>query len=314
MPAQFEGAHKAFRELEHNFLYALTKGDTAAADFAHKYSALKGLAFPGSDTSFDDLSTLTLAHAAASSISIIAGSFDELESQWNPELDLVEQLVRSMSLSSHEDEASTLNTNLPIEPKTKTVISINRLPIEDLEPIREWLLQNLANPYPSLSAKRDLIKHTNVSMKILNDWFSHSRSKIGWTKIVKRHFEGDRPRAIDCAYRVLFGHESAHRQSKEVIRDFENMRRAAEALCGIEPSRPLVDKLSSTVPSNRTSTRKRTSRSDEEDARASPLSADDEERAAKRSRNDGSVKRTRRSTRPYVRLSFHRFSSILTLI
>lgn len=93
-----------------------------------------------------------------------------------------------------------------------------------------WLLKHLDNPYPSLATKRSLCKQSGLSLKVLAEWFSHTRRRIGWTSISKRYFEGDRQMTRDCIHRVLFEPSRPLGYSKEIIESVENMKMVAERL------------------------------------------------------------------------------------
>ncbi|KAL5533897.1 hypothetical protein ACEPAG_357 [Sanghuangporus baumii] len=69
----------------------------------------------------------------------------------------------------------------------------------------EWLLAHLHNPYPTVSVKKRIASEAGVSVKTIEDWFTNTRRRIGWTSIVQKHFRNSRSEAIDCALSVLNG-------------------------------------------------------------------------------------------------------------
>lgn len=88
-------------------------------------------------------------------------------------------------------------------------------------------------------------------MKEISDTLSQTRRRIGWTSISKRHFQGNRQLTIDCAT-ILFLESCGHLfYSKDIIRDFENMRDAAKKLLDRSTSRCRAEEVLDATPGRR---------------------------------------------------------------
>lgn len=94
----------------------------------------------------------------------------------------------------------------------------------------KWVLHNLHNPYPSLATKKSLAKESDISVKLLSDWLSNIRRRIGWNAFSNQYFKGDRALTIDCAQRILLEDVHALPYSQKIMHDFLRVKEAAERL------------------------------------------------------------------------------------
>lgn len=99
----------------------------------------------------------------------------------------------------------------------------------DICEAREWALDHLYNLYPPRKTKQTLAKQSAASEAYINSWFTHLRRRIGWTKIVKSHFKGNKALAIDAARSVFFeGEEAMQCVGKPIYNALMAMKKRAQ--------------------------------------------------------------------------------------
>ncbi|KAF8119220.1 C-terminal domain of homeodomain 1-domain-containing protein [Boletus edulis] len=93
-----------------------------------------------------------------------------------------------------------------------------------------WLLENIANPYPSSEFRASLAQRYNYPVSAVSSWFANVRRRMGWTALCRDFFRNRRADAVDAAYHVLVEEDSNYQLGPEVIHAFVAMKVAAEGL------------------------------------------------------------------------------------
>ncbi|KAF8545987.1 hypothetical protein OG21DRAFT_1518416 [Imleria badia] len=93
-----------------------------------------------------------------------------------------------------------------------------------------WLLENIANPYPSPTVKASLAQRYNCSLSAINSWFVNARRRMGWTALCRDHFNSCRANALDAAYRALVREDPNRQLPEDIIHAFFSVKVAAEEL------------------------------------------------------------------------------------
>lgn len=102
---------------------------------------------------------------------------------------------------------------------------------------RDWALEHLYDLYPQKKTKQALAMQMNLSVDAVTAWFMRLRRRIGWNKIVKKYFGGDRAFAIDAARSVFLEREAAEQRIRRPIYDaFLLMEKRAEDI--LKPPSP----------------------------------------------------------------------------
>lgn len=98
----------------------------------------------------------------------------------------------------------------------------------DMHDVRQWALDHLYNPYPSKKSKQLLSKRSGLTENQVSSWFTQLRRKIGWSKIVKKHYKGDKAQAIHAAQSIYSGEVKEQHISPLVSEAFSSMKMRAE--------------------------------------------------------------------------------------
>ena len=93
-----------------------------------------------------------------------------------------------------------------------------------------WLLENIANPYPSLEFKASLAQRYNSPVSAVSSWFANARRRMGWTALCRDFFRNCRADAVDAAYRILVKGDPNHQLGPEITHAFVTMKVTAEGL------------------------------------------------------------------------------------
>ena len=93
-----------------------------------------------------------------------------------------------------------------------------------------WLLENIANPYPSSTVKASLAQRYNCSLSAINSWFVNARRRMGWTALCRDYFNNCRADALDAACRALVKEDPSRQLPVDVIHAFISVKVAAEEL------------------------------------------------------------------------------------
>ena len=176
-----------------------------------------------------DCGTIVRTHSDPSRSAHITSCFLELE-KLNQELksklrdDFVNILngMGNISLSS-TPQSPSLSPTPPSRPSS----------LHDTSFITEaysWLLDNIANPYPSSSVKASLSQRHNCSLSAINSWFVNARRRMGWTALCRDYFNNCRADALDAAYRAFIKEDPNCQLPANIIHAFISVKVAAEEL------------------------------------------------------------------------------------
>ena len=110
-----------------------------------------------------------------------------------------------------------------------------------------WLLENIANPYPSSEFKASLAQRYNSPVSAVSSWFANARRRMGWTALCRDFFCNCRADTVDAAYRVLVKGHSNHRLGPEVTHAFVTMKVTAEELYATSKKSALAGDLDAVV-------------------------------------------------------------------
>lgn len=109
-----------------------------------------------------------------------------------------------------------------------------------------WLLENVANPYPSSEFKVSLAQRYNTPVSAVSSWFANARRRIGWTKLCRDFFRNCRADAVDAGYRVLVMGDPNY-QCPEITHAFVTMKVMAEGLYATSTKSALAGDLDTIV-------------------------------------------------------------------
>ena len=94
-----------------------------------------------------------------------------------------------------------------------------------------WLLENVANPYPSPKVKTSLAQQHGYSLSAVNSWFVNARRRMGWMGLCRDYFNNCRADALDAAHRALVNEDPNRPLPPDVIHAFVRVKVTAESLC-----------------------------------------------------------------------------------
>lgn len=99
----------------------------------------------------------------------------------------------------------------------------------DMDFAKQWAWNHLDNLYPQKDVKKMIAKRCEVSESYVNAWFIQLRRRIGWNKIVKNYFRGDKAEAIEAAQSIFLGEKPATQHINSKANDaLIAMKEAAE--------------------------------------------------------------------------------------
>lgn len=238
--------------IEREFINALSLGSGAARSFADRFAHFEQVAQTKlRSDSIEPDSSVAVAHTVALNISTVAGSLIEAEEKADQlSTELFRDIVDVFSTLSLQTNDQPLFMNTAPTPQSKLLHSSSRCSLSkiassssiarestpDYRPSRQWLLQHLHSPYPNLSTRKKLAQQSGVSLKAINEWFTHMRRRVGWTSISRNFFGGNKQLAIDGARCILTEGTGPCYYSEDVIKAFEDMKIKAERLLDGEPN------------------------------------------------------------------------------
>ncbi|KZP31122.1 hypothetical protein FIBSPDRAFT_925857 [Athelia psychrophila] len=112
----------------------------------------------------------------------------------------------------------------------------------------KWLLHHIHNPYPTSDEIHSISVTANTTDKRIRNWFVNARQRMGWTKIAKEHFHGDRADAAGAAYRALVQPDPEQRVDHGLTMEFIKMQVAAEDMyCDVFKPTSFAGSLSTSV-------------------------------------------------------------------
>nr|AGS09228.1 b1 homeodomain mating type protein [Heterobasidion occidentale] len=168
-----------------------------------------------------DEEVMMMANVTASIVSTLAGSLSHLENKANARhatlLNRLEHTLEGLGSPITSKEAS----------------SSPRLSLSDLS--QNWLLENLHEPYPSSSVKKDLARSSGQSVDAVNAWFHNTRDHVGWTTVAHHHFKGSRSAMVDAARRAFITPDPTRPLSPFLSHAFSVVKRNLEKFLGIVP-------------------------------------------------------------------------------
>lgn len=222
-------------DLEKDFFKSLSQGPEQAGAFADRLARFEQLAQTEfRQPSFDYDHAIAIAHSVAANIQAVAESFIEAHKKADKLTDEllidVADAFRSLSIGvdftipSFSNDTNVYDDRLSASVDTDHDNSRN----SDYQTrAAQWLLKHLHSPYPNPATRKRLAQQSNISLRAVNDWFTHIRRRIGWSSIVKGLFHGEKQLAVDGARSVLLeGVEQGF--SDEVVKAFKDVKLKAE--------------------------------------------------------------------------------------
>lgn len=242
---------KRLSSAEGDILLALSGENGDVNSFEKNWSTLQHEFESTASTNDITSDTTFLAHAVASRVALIASCFldleqagTELKGKLRTDFDAILGNLEGTNLSSLPQE-------LPVGDHAGMVHSptppheFSRSFIAETYP---WLLDNVANPYPSAEFKASVARRHNCSISSVNAWFISSRRRMGWTALCREHFHNCRADAVGAAYRALVKEDTDRKLPPEIIQAFVTVKSNAEALySSTYISSPLAGELDAIV-------------------------------------------------------------------
>nr|AGS09204.1 b1 homeodomain mating type protein [Heterobasidion occidentale] len=172
-----------------DLLSAVVEGPVALATFQTQWSKLV--------TDFDeenrldqlDDEVMEMAKSTASVVSTITGSFLHLETRGT---DIYNELSKGLEDMLDGDGPSAISLT-PASPA----------PFQSHRDLYVWLRRHLHNPYPSATAKANLVASSGLPSDSVAAWFQSARERIGWTTLARHRFQGRRSAIVDAAWRAF---------------------------------------------------------------------------------------------------------------
>ncbi|TFY53890.1 hypothetical protein EVG20_g9930 [Dentipellis fragilis] len=220
-----------FLSIEDQFLSSITLGSDAIAAFNHDWASLfRDFSAAVKSQQVDD-ETMTMAHTIASRVAILADPLLCMDSEMGKLLEDFESEVDRI-LSDGDVEVSSSHLNHP--PPSPPTASQSANHKSDSSPslhstARHWLLHNLHDPYPSPSQTASLAGTCGCAVKVVQDWFSSARRRIGWTDLSREKFNGSRRETSRAAARV-YVEDSDESLPLDITRAFSVIRANAQNL------------------------------------------------------------------------------------
>lgn len=292
-----------FLRAEKELLSAITDRPEAVESFQSSWDTLRVELQEGVDANALNAETIGVANTVAKRVEIIANSFMELEISarsvfldYFPETLSITDSTAENSLDPLPKSAVYGNAELKVPSGSRgisrltqdTVDDVNGMPIY-IDKAYHWLLRHLHNPYPSARVKSKIANEAGVLVKTVGDWFTRTRSRIGWTSVVAEHFNGQRAVAVDWAYCVYAEQDANTHVPCRYKEAFDAIKDRAEHL--YDGKWKESDLANSFDPSARTVKRQQPSLSSSSKKRAREMAEDiisnavpDDDRCTKRTR------------------------------
>ncbi|KAG6330113.1 hypothetical protein ID866_8975 [Astraeus odoratus] len=213
--------HSRLLRAEQDFLSAFEQGEESLTCYDTSWASLLKEVEQVREDRGDDDHVVTLANCVAFRITALAKSFLFIHEE--------QEKLKSEISSNFEDildGASLANTS---PPRTTSRSTSSPSPSSIASAYR-WLLDNLANPYPSSQVKAEIARASGYSENSINSWFISARRRMGWTSICRDYFDNRRADAIDAAHRALVKADPARELAPSIIQAFVTMKVTAEEL------------------------------------------------------------------------------------
>ncbi|KAF7979425.1 hypothetical protein HWV62_42558 [Athelia sp. TMB] len=206
--------------LEDDFFAAMQEGDPSLLlAFLNKFNAILA-----------GVKTQTLPaqlHDRLSSVSSIIGTVSET---------LKDSLSTSNTLSNNLREECThiftvagyITTPESVNPNSALVPSPNHPCPPYIASAYKWLRHHIHKPYPTLDEIHSISVTSNTSEKKIRNWFTTARQRMGWTKIAKQYFHGDREDTANAATRALVQPDPKRPVDQGLMMEFVRMSVATE--------------------------------------------------------------------------------------
>lgn len=219
-------------DLEKDFFKSLSQGPEQAGAFADRLARFEQLAqteFRQPPSDYDH--AIAIAHSVAANIQAVAESFIEAHKKADKLTDEllidVADAFRSLSIGVDFTVPSLSNDTNHDRLSSVDAESEDSRNSDYQTRAAQWLLKHLHSPYPNQATRKRLAQQSNISLKAVNDWFTHIRRRIGWTSIVKGLFHGEKQLAVDGARSVLL-EDVEQGFSDDVVKAFKDMKLKAE--------------------------------------------------------------------------------------
>ncbi|KAG6899020.1 hypothetical protein C0993_001722 [Termitomyces sp. T159_Od127] len=134
-------------------------------------------------------STITRAHALADRVARLMQTFMDIDA-------LAERLMSSL-LGEIASSPPLVHPTLALETTLPPYI----------KPSHQWLLENIHNPYPSITVRNAIAQESGCPRKDIDNWFKDVRKRIGWNAARKAHFSNKRVAIVDSATRFFANDE-----------------------------------------------------------------------------------------------------------
>lgn len=222
-------------DLEKDFFKSLSQGPEQAGAFADRLARFEQLAqteFRQPPSDYDH--AIAIAHSVAANIQAVAECFIEAHKKADKLTDElfidVADAFRSLSIGVDFTIPSFSNDTNVYHDRLSSSVDADHEDSHNSDyqtRAAQWLLKHLHSPYPNQATRKRLAQQSNISLKAVNDWFTHIRRRIGWTSIVKGLFHGEKQLAVDGARSVLL-EDVEQGFSDEVVKAFKDMKLKAE--------------------------------------------------------------------------------------
>ncbi|KAF8632965.1 hypothetical protein AX15_001562 [Amanita polypyramis BW_CC] len=149
--------------------------------------------------------------------------------------------VLSENILAFQLEADTLASGIEksigeILASTKLLDEVNTQETTDaspqrtFEPLYDWLLSHLHDPYPTKRMKDTLSRGSGVDVKDIDNWFIETRKKIGWNSLRRSRFCNKRQEIVDAATRFFLKPKDSRPLDPELEMEFAQIMSRVEVL------------------------------------------------------------------------------------
>nr|AOC97526.1 HD1 protein [Volvariella volvacea] len=206
---------------EESLLQAMQENAKSLDAFELSWNAIAKEIEEGHSKGTIDEEIATLAHTIARRVCVITSSYMDYLDQ----CDTITASLESNLAQILEDDA------IPLHPRTSSpTCQPSARSSSYTTAASSWLLDHLANPYPSTSVRQKLASTAGVPRKDVDNWFTDARGKIGWTSLRKRRFSNKRHGIVDAATRFFMAPDSNRPLSDDLCVEFIKIRTQAHAL------------------------------------------------------------------------------------
>ncbi|KAG6883390.1 hypothetical protein C0993_006434 [Termitomyces sp. T159_Od127] len=177
-------------------------------------------------------STITIAYSLADRVARMIKTFMDLEA-------LAERLMTSLLGETSSTQEPSLSTYSSTHPVTA-------LP-PYIKPSYDWLVDNLHDPYPSITVRETIAQQARAARKDVDNWFKDARKRIGWNEARKTFFSNKRADIVDAATRFYANDEKLSLSQGAEHALVSVMKNAKDLYCDKFDETLLVTTLASVV-------------------------------------------------------------------